>query len=160
MNITDVINILALIIAPIIAVLIGYNLQNSSKKRDDKMKIFKILMTARAFQLTNDMIYALNVLEIVFADDALVIKCWKEFYDKLCIENPTETDLNKIRNAQYKLLEAISNTLGYKKTVTWETIQNPYIPKGLTEQSEQQRKQSAMIMNTLEILATKKEITK
>lgn len=28
----------------------------------------------------------------------------------------------------------MANSLGYKDKVTWETIQNPYIPKGMSQQ--------------------------
>ena len=34
------------------------------------------------------------------------------------VQNPDETQLRKIQNAQYKLLEAISESLGYKDKVT------------------------------------------
>lgn len=46
--------------------------------------------------------------------------------------------LKKIQNAQYKLLETIAKSLGYKDKVTWETIQNPYIPDGLMRQQQEQ----------------------
>ena len=46
--------------------------------------------------------------------------------------------LKKIQNAQYKLLETIAKSLGYKDKVTWETIQNPYIPDGMRRQQQEQ----------------------
>ena len=51
----------------------------------------------------------------------------------------SEAQLKKIQNAQYKLLETIAKSLGYKDKVTWETIQNPYIPKGMVEAEQLQR---------------------
>ena len=47
--------------------------------------------------------------------------------------------LKKIENAQYKLLEAMANSLGYKDKITWETIQNPYMPVGMAQQIEAQK---------------------
>ena len=32
----------------------------------------------------------------------------------------------------------MANSLGYKEKVTWETIQNPYIPQGLVDQINMQ----------------------
>ena len=40
----DVINIISIIVSPIIAVIVGQILQNNSKKRAEKLEIFKTLM--------------------------------------------------------------------------------------------------------------------
>ena len=37
---------------------------------------------------------------------------------------------------QCKLLELMAKNLGYKKKITWDTIQNPYYPVGLSQQRE------------------------
>ena len=34
------------------------------------------------------------------------------------------------------MLETIAKSLGYKDKVTWETIQNPYFPEGLSQRME------------------------
>ena len=47
MDIGDWLNLLAIIIAPIAAVLIGQWLQNRAERRKDKLEIFKSLMIAR-----------------------------------------------------------------------------------------------------------------
>lgn len=128
-----ILNIIALLLIPIIAVIVGQKLQERAKKRDDKMQIFKILMTSRGLGWNQDMVWALNIIEVVFADDDAVIKQWKSYYDKLCIENPSDSDLKKIMIERNKLIEQIANSLGYKDKITWETIQNPYIPQGMLE---------------------------
>ena len=109
MKFEDVLNIIALIIIPIIAVMIGQYLQDRAKKREDKMDIFKALMTSRAFGWTNASVYA--------------------------------------------LIETIAKSLGYKNKITWETIQNPYIPKGMVDLMLQQQKQQN---SQLEITETMK----
>ena len=43
----DVINIISIIVSPIIAVIVGQILQNNSKKRAEKLEIFKTLMVSR-----------------------------------------------------------------------------------------------------------------
>lgn len=138
MSISDVINIVAIIVVPIVAVVVGQKLQNQAKRRQDKLEIFKTLMTSRVYGWTTASVCALNIIDIVFADDKKVRSQWKIYYDKLCISNPTEEDLRKIETEKCKLLEAIAESLGYKDKITWETIQNPYIPKGLTDSLIQQ----------------------
>lgn len=45
MNLGDILNLLAIIIVPIAAVLVGQHLQNKAEIRKDKMHVFKVLMT-------------------------------------------------------------------------------------------------------------------
>lgn len=134
----EFLNFIAILLAPVIAVLIGQWLQNHSEKRKDKLAIFKTLMITRN-GWSYESVRALNIIDIVFSDEKEVIKNWKEYYDKLRIENPTETDLQKIKESQYKLIESIAISLGYKDKITWETIQNPYYPKGMFEADQMQR---------------------
>lgn len=126
-----ILNIVALLLIPIVAVIVGQKLQERAKKREDKMQIFKVLMTGRGLGLSTDMVWALNVIEVVFADDDAVVNQWRSYYDKLCIEKPSDTDLKRIITERNKLIEQIANSLGYKDKITWETIQNPYIPQGM-----------------------------
>ncbi len=138
MECKDILNLIAIIVIPITAVLIGQWLQNRSEKRKDKMQIFKVLMTARIYGWTVESVHALNVIDIVFADNKKVRTAWVQLHNKYCVENPTQTQLEQIKVAQYKLLEEISNSLGYKDKITWESIQNPYVPNGLVQQWQQQ----------------------
>lgn len=139
METKDILNLAALIVVPIVAVLIGQWLQNRSEKRKDKMQIFKVLMTSRIYGWTPDSVHALNIIDIVFSDDKKVRAAWKDLNDKYHVDNPDDQHLKKIEQAQYKLLEEISNSLGYKDKITWETIQNPYIPRGMVMQIEKQK---------------------
>ena len=149
METRDVLNLIAIIVIPILAVLIGQWLQTRSEKRKDKMQIFKTLMTARIYGWTVDSVHVLNVIDIVFANDKKVRAAWKDLNDKYHVTNPDETQLKKIEQAQHKLLEAISNSLGYKDKITWETIQNPYIPDGLRLQMEAQKQSQQAYLNVL-----------
>ena len=134
----NTINIIAVIVAPIAAVLIGQLLQNRAEKRRDKMELFKTLMMSRN-GWNIESVRALNILDIVFSDDKSVRSAWEKYYDKLCIENPSETELKKIQDAQYTLLETMAVSLGYKDKITWKTIQNPYIPIGMTAAEQKQQ---------------------
>ena len=152
MECKDILNLIAIIVIPIAAVLIGQHLQNRAEIRKDKMQIFKTLMTSRIYGWTPESVNCLNIIDIVFADDKTVREAWKDLYDKYCVQNPNEAQLKKIQNAQYKLLETMANSLGYKNKVTWETIQNPYVPDGMIKQwKEQAKSQQAYnaLLNTM-----------
>lgn len=138
MECKDILNLIAIIVIPIVAVLIGQHLQNRAEIRKDKMHIFKVLMTSRIYGWTQESVHCLNIIDIVFSDDKKVRNAWKDLYDKYCVQNPDETQLKKIQNAQYKLLDTMASSLGYKDKVTWETIQNPYIPEGMRRQQQEQ----------------------
>lgn len=140
MECKDILNLIAIIVIPIVAVWIGQWLQNKSEKRKDKMHIFKTLMTSRIYGWTQESVYYLNIIDIVFANDKKVRNAWKNLYDKYCIQNPDEIQLKKIQNAQYKLLETMAISLGYKDKIIWEMIQNPYVPQGMITQWEEQKK--------------------
>lgn len=148
MECKDILNLIAIVVIPIAAVLIGQYLQNRAEIRKDKMQIFKTLMTSRIYGWTQESVHCLNIIDIVFADDKKVRNAWKDLYDKYCVQNPDESQLKKIETAQYKLLETMAVSLGYKDKVTWETIQNPYIPKGMLRQIEAQN-QSQQAYNNL-----------
>lgn len=100
----------------------------------------------------------MNIIDIVFADDKTVRGAWKDLYDKYCVQNPNETQLKKIQNAQYKLLETMAKSLGYKDKVTWETIQNPYVPNGMIRQWQEQAKSQQeynTLLNTMPSIVSK-----
>lgn len=148
----DIINIIAIIISPIVAVIVGQYLQNKSKKREDKLEIFKILMVSRGLGWSTESVRALNIIEVVFSDDKNVLNQWKKYYDKLCVEEPNETELSKIKIEGDKLLEVIAKSLGYK--ITWETIQNPYIPRGLTNNLSQQKQYMNNQLSVMDMMNT------
>ena len=133
--IKDVITIVAIIIIPIVSVLIGQYLQNRSEKRKDKMEIFKSVMTFR-YGWSKEGVEALNCIPIVFSEsdsDKEVRDCWKEYYKWLCIQSPDEMQIKQFNDSLYRLLLCMAKDLGYKDIITWEDIQNPYIPLGMVQ---------------------------
>lgn len=155
----EIINLIALIVVPIAAVYIGQKLQDREQKRKDRIQIFKILMTSRIFGWTNDSVQAMNLIDVVFADDKDVCDQWKVCFDKMRIENPTETDLLKMKTEKEKLLEKMAKSLGYKN-ITWESIQNPYIPKGMVDLMTQQQtfqNSQSIVMEQMKSLMRAKE---
>lgn len=134
-----IINILAIIAIPIVAVFVGQKLQDRSQKRKDKTEIFKVLMMNRGIGWNSESVRALNIIDIIYSDDNKVRTRWKEYYNQLCIQNPNDIQRKQTQEAQDKLLESMAQSLGYKKQITWETIQNPYIPKWMIDAMQQQQ---------------------
>ena len=132
-KIMAVLNLIAVLLIPVVAVIVGQYLQERAQKRKDKMQIFQCLMTRRitgwaALEAVN----AINSIDIVFTDN-------KEIRTQLGIWR-SKCKKDVAREEQYreqcKLLELMANDLGYKDKITWDIIQNPYFPEGLARQLE------------------------
>lgn len=132
-NAIIIINIVAIIISPILAVAITQRLQNRAKKREDKLNIFKTLMANRHYGWVNrDSVYALNIIDIVFSDSTNVREKWALYHDYM--NRPSESiSMNTSNIKSTELLEAIADDLGYKGKITWVTVQNSYMPKGYSD---------------------------
>jgi len=128
-----VVNIVAIILIPIVAVWIGQRLQNRAKIREDKMLIFRTLMANRNYGwASKDCVYALNIIEIAFYNSKKVREEWDKYLDY--IGRPSsEISVRTLNIMRTKLLEAIADDLGYKSKITWETIQNDYTPIGFSD---------------------------
>lgn len=63
---SEILNLIALIVIPIIAVVLGYKLQDRAEKRKDKMQVFKAVMTFR-YGWSKESVEALNSIPIVFS---------------------------------------------------------------------------------------------
>lgn len=100
------INVATVLIAPIVAVIVGQKLQDKGQKRKDKMEIFRVLMMNRGIGWTADTVRALNIIDVVFSDDDSVRARWKEYYNQLCIQEPNAMQCKQIQEAQDKLIEA------------------------------------------------------
>lgn len=72
MELKDILNLIAIFIIPVVAVIVGQHLQNRAEIRKDKMHIFKVLMTSRIYGWTQENVHCLNIIDIVFADDKKV----------------------------------------------------------------------------------------
>ncbi len=129
--IMSILNVIAVLVIPVVAVVVGQKLQEKAEKRKDKMNIFQCLMTRRTIGWANpDAVDALNTIDIVFSDSDAVCNQWHVLFDKYRPEIQRQEQYRE----ECKLLELMANDLGYKDKITWETIQSPYYPIGLDQQ--------------------------
>lgn len=129
------IDLVAIIVIPILAVIIGQYLQDRSEKRKDKMRVFTHLMSYRSFGYIDQ--YSVNIFNsvpIIFYDDKEVIEKYNSYLKSLNIKpDDAQIKQKEIEDNKTKMLEAMAKALKYKN-INWELIQNPYIPKGLLDQ--------------------------
>ena len=103
-----IINILAVLLSPIIALWISNIVQERKEKRKEKMQILKILMTQRFSVKNIEYVNALNLIDVVFVDSKDIRSAYKNLYN----EYASTIDLNNENNRQIfqekikKLLES------------------------------------------------------
>lgn len=128
-----VINIIAIVVSPIIALLISNKIQNDKDKRNDKLWILKILMMQRVSTQDISYVNALNLIDLVFVDSKPVRDAYAVLYSEYA-KNEVDFSAERISRAKTKLIEMIVNDIGYKDKITWDNIQQPYGPKWLLEE--------------------------
>ncbi len=135
MEIRDWINIIAVLLSPIIAVVISLHLTKREEKRKEKMEVFKQLMVSRAISGNYDYVRTLNSLDVVFADSPKVRQAWKELYNEYANSNSNNIAIISKRT---KLIVSVAEDLGYSGKIEWnEIIENPYIPNWLVDDWKQ-----------------------
>ena len=120
-------------VVPIAAVAIGQHLQTRAKIREDKMRVFEAMMTSRVLGMSVDTVRAANLIHVTFARDKEVRRRWSEYYDALCIKDPTEEQLLEVESRQLAMLKAMAASLGYDNDVLEEALDTKYLPKGMVD---------------------------
>lgn len=108
----QVVNILAIVIGPVIAVLITLWHQSRKEKRYIKLNLYLTLMKKRkSYPVTIEYVDALNTIDVVFHKHREVLRLWHEFYDVLLEK---DFDLQKADHKLLDLLFEMSKVLGFK----------------------------------------------
>lgn len=79
-DLTAVATVIAIILAPIVALYVGGILQRRSDAYKRKLDIFSALMAQRHEVFSIDSIKTLNLIDAVFVDDAAVREAWTRYY--------------------------------------------------------------------------------
>ncbi|ELA7357916.1 TPA: DUF6680 family protein [Vibrio parahaemolyticus] len=124
--------ILAILVSPVIAVLVTMWIADYKQKRNDRLEVFKSLMTTRESWSTLEFVRAINSIDVIFCERPKVRDAWVEFRKSLDVVEPTSNQLESIQINHMKLLEAMANDLGYKDKITWEHIRTSYTPNWLS----------------------------
>ncbi len=98
--------IIAILLSPVTAVLISIWVQDRREKRQQKKFIFSSLMSTRHQIVSDEIVRALNMIDVVFHDKEKVRKLWHEYYDMLYnrgIDNPTGWEQQKTKKLELVL---------------------------------------------------------
>jgi hypothetical protein len=126
----DYLTIIALIAGPAIAVIITLWHQNRTAKREAKQKLFLDLMSRRkTFSPTQEWVNALNLIDVVYADNHTIIDHWHSLY-QVVFAKPWNQE--RYAHTYLDLLSAMAKDLGYKG-LTQTDIDKFYAPDVLTE---------------------------
>lgn len=112
------INIIVILLGPTVAIFVSVWLQNRREKHKEKIAskkhIFMTLMAYRKnFQISIDLVNALNLIHVVFEDCPEIVEKWNTVYELLHRKDQEEAQ----QSLSYKRLEMLSlmaRHLGYK----------------------------------------------
>lgn len=145
----SIINILAIILSPIIAVSITLWYQHYKSKQDAKYRLFLTLMAHRKRLVpTYDLVDSLNTIDVIFSNHQNVINLWHEYYALLC-QKFDESNYEARSHKHLQLLTEMSKVLGYKK-IQQIDIDKFYIPTAHGSQLEMSQKLQTELLRVLE----------
>jgi len=155
---TQTMNIIAVVLGPIVAVVITLWYQTHKEKRDAKIRLFLNLMAHRKSNPpTFERVNSLNLIDVVFADHPKVLQLWHEYYDLLHTQPP---NFELWEHKHIDMLSEMGQALGYKKLKQTE-IEKFYTPVAHGTQAElnekTQREFLRVLENTASFVVTKKE---
>lgn len=124
---------LAIVLGPLAGVVFTLWFQKRKERRDAQHRLFFTLMAhRRSNPPTFDWANALNLIDVVFADNREVVGLWHQHYDLLC-QDPVNWHL---ADAKYlDLLAAIGRSLGYKD-LSQTDISKFYSPRAHGNQAQ------------------------
>jgi len=145
-----IVNILAILFSPIIAVLISVYLQTRREKKKQKLWIFNTLIATRHNPITDENVRALNMIDVVFFDYLSVRKLWHEYFDMLSNEGLNNTiGWSQRQKKNLEMITEMAKLIGYKKAITHLDVDRVYYPVGLGNQSKKTEEISNELLRVL-----------
>ena len=89
MQFSDWLTLVAIFFGPIVAVLISVAItiwyQNRKERREAKINLYRTLIIHRKSSMPPfELVNALNLIDVEFADSPKVVKRWRSYYNELC----------------------------------------------------------------------------
>jgi hypothetical protein len=142
-------NVIAILAAPIVAVVIAQRLQNRRIEYDRRYMIYRILMGERMTPVSPAAVGALNLIDVEYKRFPRVLASWRDYYDLvdspgfLQMDPARQTETSKRKRSQ--LLLEMTKALGIKGEFTLDDLARAYRPKALADPEAT----STMIMTTV-----------
>lgn len=157
----EILTIFAIVSGPILAIVVSRHLDKQRERDARRMEIFRTLMRTRRTPMWPDHVGALNLVEIEFKDDEVILSAWKELFehfakkhargeDEVVSEATPRDEINKRDKVFYdrlarerqtllaKLLHAIAKRMNFKAEQL-EIFEGGYTPQGWEEVEIEQR---------------------
>lgn len=153
--------VIAIVFGPVSAIIISLWYQNRKQKLDTKERLFITLMAHRkALPPPQDLVNALNLINVVFSDCPRVVAQWHEYLDLLNQIQNWEENQKKREHKYLELLSEMARSLGYR-AIQQTDIDKFYTPRGIAEQYEAttklQQEMLRVFQNTARFLVEKKD---
>lgn len=159
MTLTDILMILATALSPVIAVQVTRYLDDRNEERDRKLKVFKMLMATRAYNLSQVHVEALNSIDLEFSakrsSEKAVLDIWQQYLDHLG-QTSMESQVWNVRRVDLlvDLLYAMGKCVGYDFNKT-QIKNGTYSPTAHGRIEDEQGRIRTM---TLELLEGKRDL--
>ncbi|MEM8601657.1 MAG: DUF6680 family protein [Bacteroidota bacterium] len=142
MDLTDLLTISAIILAPVFALQISAALERRREKRQRRFRLFRTLMATRAYNLSQDHVRALNTIDIEFdgkdKKSQNVLRAWNAYHDHLGTSRENLEIWNASRqDLLIELLYRMGKSLGYDFDKT-SIKRTSYFPNGYVDMEEDQ----------------------
>lgn len=141
-------NVVSILISAILsgffATLVTLWWQDRSRQKQEKIRIFTILMSKRYEISADESVDALNMVDVVFYESDSVRSALRNFREATALPE-SNTKSQVITDKHLKLLEIMAEDIGYKK-IRWDDIKEYYFPVGLSE-----RKRDETILRRVQI---------
>ena len=126
--------VVAIIAAPVIALWVGGKLQARASVRQQQLSLLSVMLSLRHQPLSPDNFRALNLIDVVFVDDAEVREAWSKFYWAMNDPNLQNSPGYTVREDKRRdLLTAIIKSLGLQNKISTSDLLRTYAPTAVIE---------------------------
>jgi hypothetical protein len=131
-----VLNGIAIVLAPIVALVVGGILQRRSDAYEAKLSIFTTLIGLRHAPLSAELVQALNQIDAVFADNRAVRDAWTRYLTALYDSNlGTPPGFSFREEKRRELLSEIVKSLRLAKKISSADLLRTYQPNFVAEET-------------------------
>lgn len=131
------VNVAAIVLSPLIAVLVSVFLQHRREQRNQKLWIFNTLVSTRHQPIVDENVRALNMIDVAYHDEAKVRTLWREYYAMLSnqgLNNQVGWQQRQTKNLE--MITEMAKAVGYGNAISYLDVDRVYYPVGLGEASE------------------------
>jgi hypothetical protein len=129
--------VLAVLLAPIVALWINGIIQRRANERADKVRILGILLSLRHQPLSADTVRSLNLIDVAFAKDRPVREAWSRYYATLNDASLNALPGPTIREEKRRdLILEIARAVGLASHISTADVLRAYGPTFVAKQDE------------------------